>query len=194
GGYAESLRPELGELIQIDHDPNRIGRSYPPDLALCADLGRTLPLVQELLPTPTPQLLVDRDRLVRPYRPEPEPPVSYESVAPHDPRIIAPAVREVVGADAAFVCDIGNHMLFTAQSIAVDHPDAFWASLGLGGMGSGIGTAIGMQLAYGHLKQVVCICGDGSMMMSGNELATCARYNIPLITVVFNDRQLGMVE
>jgi acetolactate synthase-1/2/3 large subunit len=61
-------------------------------------------------------------------------------------------------------------------------------------MGSGIGTAIGMQLAYGNLKQVVCICGDGSMMMSGNELATCARYSIPLITVVFNDRQLGMVE
>lgn len=194
GGYAESLRPEYGELVQIDHDPNRIGRSYPPDLAMCADLGRTLQLVQELLPTPTPQLLVDRDRAVRPYRPEPERPVTYESTAPHDPRLIAPAVREVVGADAAFVCDIGNHMLFTAQSIAVDHPDAFWASLGLGGMGSGIGTAIGMQLAYGHLKQVVCICGDGSMMMSGNELATCARYNIPLITVVFNDRQLGMVE
>lgn len=194
GGYAETLRPELGELVQIDHDPNRIGRSYPPDLAMCADLGRTLQLVQELLPTPTPQLLVDRDRLVRPYRPEPEQPVSYESVAPHDPRLIAPAVREVVGVDAALVCDIGNHMLFTAQSIGIDHPDAFWASLGLGGMGSGIGTAIGMQLAYGHLKQVVCICGDGSMMMSGNELATCARYNIPLITVVFNDRQLGMVE
>ncbi|MFO7565330.1 MAG: thiamine pyrophosphate-binding protein [Enhygromyxa sp.] len=194
GGYADALRPEYGELVQIDHDPNRIGRSYPPDLAMCADLGRTLQLVQELLPTPTAQQLLDRDRSVRPFRPEPEPAASFESTAPHDPRLIAPAVREVVGADAAFVSDIGNHMLFTAQSLSVDHPDAFWASLGLGGMGSGIGTAIGMQLAYGHLKQVVCICGDGSMMMSGNELATCARYGIPLITVVFNDQQLGMVE
>lgn len=193
-GYADSLRPEFGELVQIDHDPNRIGRSYPPDLAMCADLGRSLQLIQELLPTPTPQLILDRDRAVRPYRPEPEKPVSFESTAPHDPRMIAPAVREVVGADAAFVCDIGNHMLFTAQSLSVDHPDAFWSSLGLGGMGSGIGTAIGMQLAFGHLKQVVCICGDGSMMMCGNELATCARYGIPLITVVFNDNQLGMVE
>jgi thiamine pyrophosphate-dependent acetolactate synthase large subunit-like protein len=60
-------------------------------------------------------------------------------------------------------------------------------------MGSGIGTAVGMQLAYGHLRQVVCVCGDGSMMMSGSELATCARYGIPLTVIVFNDRQLGMV-
>lgn len=194
GGYAEVLRPEYGELVQLDHDPNRIGRSYAPDLAMCADLGRSLQLVQELLPTPIPQLIIERDRAVRAYRPDPPTPASFASFAPHDPRLIAPAMREVVEPDAAFVCDIGNHMLFTSQNISVDRPDSFWVSLGLGGMGSGIGTAIGMQLAYGHLKQVVCICGDGSMMMSGNELATCARYGIPLITVVFNDRQLGMVE
>lgn len=193
-GYAEALRPEWGELVQLDHDPNRIGRSYPPDLAMCADLGRTLQLIQELLPTPTPQQLLERDRSARPFRSEPQPPVSMDSVAPHDPRLIAPAVREVVGHDAAFVCDIGNHMLFTAQSLAVDHPEGFWVSQGLGGMGSGIGNAIGLQLAYGNLKQVVCICGDGSMLMNGNELATCAWYGIPLITIVFNDRQLGMVE
>jgi acetolactate synthase-1/2/3 large subunit len=66
-------------------------------------------------------------------------------------------------------------------------------SLGLGGMGSGIGTAIGMQLAYGSSRQVVCVCGDGGILMYGCELATCARYSIPLVTVVFNDRQLGMV-
>lgn len=194
GGYAEALRPEYGELVQIDHDPNRIGRSYAPDIAMSADLGRTLQLVQELLPTPTPQLIIERDRAVRAYRPDPPVPATFVSKAPHDPRLIAPAVREIVGPDAAFVCDIGNHMLFTAQSLSVDRPDSFWVSLGLGGMGSGIGTAIGMQLAYGHLKQVVCICGDGSMMMSGNELATCARYGIPLITIVFNDSQLGMVD
>lgn len=194
GGYTEVLRPDCGELVQIDHDPHRIGRSYPPDLAMCSNLGRALQLIQELLPTPPPQFIIDRDKAVRPYRPDPEHPVSFDSVAPHDPRLIAPALREVVGADAAFVCDIGNHMLFTAQSLSVDHPDGFWASLGLGGMGSGIGTAIGMQIAYGRDKQVVCICGDGSMMMCGNELATCVRYDIPLITVVFNDRQLGMVE
>ncbi|PRP99877.1 Acetolactate synthase isozyme 3 large subunit [Enhygromyxa salina] len=192
-GYADALRPDYGQMIQLDHDPNRIGRSYAPDLAMCADLGRTLQLIQELLPTPTPQLLVERDRSTRNFRPRPEPPAEFESTAPHNPRLLAPALKEIVGPDAAFVCDIGNHMLFTAQNLSVERPDAFWVSLGLGGMGSGIGTSIGMQLAYGHLRQVVCICGDGSMMMCGNELATCARYGIPLTVIVFNDRHLGMV-
>ncbi|PRQ08001.1 thiamine pyrophosphate-binding protein [Enhygromyxa salina] len=193
-GYAEVLRPEYGQMIQLDHDPHRMGRSYAPDLAMCADLGRTLQLIQELLPTPTPQLILQRDRGARMFRPRPEPPATFDSKAPHDPRIIAPALKEVIGPDAAYCCDIGNHMLFTAQNLAVERPDAFWVSLGLGGMGSGIGTAIGMQLAYGHLSQVVCVCGDGSMMMCGNELATCARYGIPLIVIVFNDRHLGMVD
>lgn len=193
-GYAESLRPEYGQLIQLDHDPDRIGRSYAPDLAMCADLGRTLQLIQELLPTPMPQLLLQRDRTARAYRNVPEEPTISESRAPHNPHLIAPALRAVVGPDAAFCCDIGNHMLFTAQNLVVDSADSFSVSHGLGGMGSGIGTAIGTQLAYGHLRQVVCVCGDGSMMMCGNELATCARYGIPLIIVVFNDRKLGMVE
>src|SRR5690606_25504691 len=113
------LRPEYGQLIQIDHDPNRIGRSYPPDLAMCADLGRSLQLIQELLPTPTPQLLMQRDRAMRPYPPRQQAPAMYESRAPHNPHLIAPALREVVGPEAAFVCDIGNHMLFTAQNLAV---------------------------------------------------------------------------
>ena len=192
-GYNDALRPEYGTLVQLDHDPNRIGRSYPPDLAMCADLGRTLQLIQELLPTPTPQILIQRDRIVRSFQPHPQPPANYDSQAPHNPHLIAPALRELVGPDAAFVCDIGNHMLFTAQNLVVDAPDGFWVSLGLGGMGSGIGTAVGMQLAYGHLKRVVCVCGDGSMMMCGSELATCARYGIPLTVIVFNDRHLGMV-
>lgn len=194
-GYADVLRPEHGELIQLDHDPDRLGRSYAPDIAMCADLGQTLRMIQELLPTLTPQVILHRDRVVRECTSHAKAPtVNLDSQAPHDPRLIAPALREVLGPDAMFCCDIGNHMLFTAQNLMVDQPEGFCVSQGLGGMGSGIGTAIGMQLAYGHLRQVVCMCGDGGMLMSGNELATCARYNIPLITVIFDDRRLGMVD
>ena len=194
-GYSEALRPENGLLIQLDHDPDRLGRSYAPDLAMCADLGMTLQLMQEMMPTPTPQMLLHRDRLVREYRSQVVPSlVRTDSRAPHDPRLVAPVIREAVGQDAVFCCDIGNHMLFTAQSLAVDSPESFWVSLGLGGMGSGLGTAIGMQLAYGYLRQVVCMIGDGGLLMCGSELSTCVRYQIPLVTVVFDDRRWGMVD
>ncbi len=195
-GYSESLRPARGQLIQLDHDLNRIGRSYAPDLAMCADLGLTLQRIQEHLPTLPPQQLLQRDRTLREARARASEPIAPQlrPQAPHDPRTIAPVLREAVGPDAVFCCDIGNHMLFTAQNLVVDRPDGFSVSQGIGGMGSGIGTAIGMQLAFGHLRQVVCVCGDGGLLMNGNELATCARYRIPLILVVFNDRKLGMVE
>ncbi len=196
-GYAEVLRPEQGMLIQLDHDPQRVGRSYAPDVAMCADLGRTLQCIQELLPTLAPHVLLSRDRAIRECRLDfvsPELVRPLESRAPHDPRLVAPRVREVFGPDVVFCCDIGNHMLFTAQNLEVDRPDGFWVSLGLGGMGSGLGTAIGLQLAYGDARQVVCMIGDGGLLMVGNDLATCVRYEIPLVTVVFNDRRLGMVD
>lgn len=195
-GYSEALRPANGQLVQLDHDPHRIGRSYAPDVAMCADLGVSLQRIQEHLPTLPPQTLLQRDRLLREARAKHSEAIVIppRSQAPHDPRSVAPVLREALGPDAVFVCDIGNHMLFTAQNLVVDRPDGFSVSQGIGGMGSGIGTAIGMQLAYGHLRQVVCVCGDGGMLMNGNEIATLARYRIPLVIVVFNDRKLGMVE
>lgn len=195
-GYTDLLRPADGALVQLDHDPQRLARSYAPDVAMCADLGRTLQLIQQMLPTPPPQMILIRDRAIRECRqpPQTEPEPTEASKAPHDPRRVVPALRAAVGSDAIFCCDIGNHMLFTAQNLVVDHPEGFWVSLGLGGMGSGLGTAIGMQLAYGYLRQVVCVIGDGGVLMSGNDLATCVRYQIPLVTIVFDDRRLGMVD
>src|SRR5262249_29970904 len=83
---------------------------------------------------------------------------------------------------------------FAAQELASERPDDFHASIGLGSMGSGIGTAIGLQLAWGRRRQVVSICGDGGLLMAGNEVATWAHYGIPVGFAGFNDGRLGMVE
>ncbi len=185
--YDELLRPPAGTLIQIDHDPTRIGRSYTPDLAVLGDMSEALEIIRDGLTRP-PTKKPGMGRL------SPVQSIDVHKAAPHDPRLLPPLLRKVFGSDAIFCCDIGNHMLFSAQNLKVDQPDGFWVSLGLGGMGSGIGTAIGLQLALGRRRQVVCICGDGGMLMSGNELATCVRYGIPLVTIVFNDQHLGMVQ
>jgi acetolactate synthase-1/2/3 large subunit len=85
-------------------------------------------------------------------------------------------------------------MLFAAQGLTIDAPDGFFVANGLGGMGSGLGHAIGLQLALGSRRQVVAICGDGTLHLAGSELATCAQHEIPLVVVVFDDGQLGMVQ
>lgn len=59
-------------------------------------------------------------------------------------------------------------------------------------MGYGLGASIGAAL--GRLdKKVINIAGDGSFMMNSTELATVARYKIPIIQLVLNNRVLGMV-
>jgi acetolactate synthase-1/2/3 large subunit len=190
-GYADFIHRDRGQFIQLDHDQARLARSYAPNLAVCADLRETLRGVLSALPSTRCRREAGDVRL----RPAPAVElVNLDSSAPHDPRRIAPALKRVFGPDVALCCDVGNHMVFTAQTLAVEHPEGFWVSHGLGSMGSGIGAAIGMQLAYGDSRQVVCVCGDGGILMHGCELATCARYSIPLITVVFNDRRLGMVD
>jgi thiamine pyrophosphate-dependent acetolactate synthase large subunit-like protein len=60
-------------------------------------------------------------------------------------------------------------------------------------MGSGIGNSIGQQLAHGQERPVISICGDGSISMVGNELATCVKHQIPVLFAVLNDGRYGMV-
>lgn len=193
-GYSELLRPE-GPLVQIDYDPNRLARSYGPDLALCCDLPATIEEIRAALPSSPVELLLSRDQALRQARADtPVPRVPELSEPPHDPRAVVRALQDAFGPDAIFTGDIGNHMLFAAQNLRINRQDGFFVALGLGGMGSGIGNAIGLQAGHGRSHQVVAICGDGGTLMVGNELATCARYKIPLVLAVFNDGQLGMVQ
>src|SRR5688572_17641922 len=59
-------------------------------------------------------------------------------------------------------------------------------------MGLGIGMAFG--LAAAGTRPVVGICGDGGVLMAGNDVGTCAKYGLPVVLAVFHDGHLGMVQ
>lgn len=59
-------------------------------------------------------------------------------------------------------------------------------------MGYGLGAAIGSKVGNPD-RTVVNIAGDGSFYMNMNELTTLAKYNLPVIELVFNNSVLGMV-
>ena len=59
-------------------------------------------------------------------------------------------------------------------------------------MGYGLGASLGAKLGCPD-KTVINIAGDGCFRMNMNEIATAARYNIPVIQVVVNNHVLGMV-
>ena len=88
---------------------------------------------------------------------------------------------------------VGQHQMWAAQYFLVDSPRKFLTSAGLGSMGFGLPAAIGAQIANPD-QLVIDLDGDRSFWMTGNELETIARFNLPIKVVVFDNEGHGMVK
>lgn len=193
-GFSDLVQAQ-GCMIQLDHDPARINRSYVFDESVVCDLEGTLTEVANRVPRVSAHLVLARDGAMQEVRRSHfAHPVGDLSSGPHHPAAVLAALQEVFPRDTVFTTDIGNHLIFAAQGLKIEQPGRFHVSNGLGGMGSGIGTAVGLALGHKGRRAVVGVCGDGSLRMVGNELATCAMHGIPVVLAVLNDGQLGMVE
>ena len=110
--------------------------------------------------------------------------------------IYAPALlkqlSEAGGNRLIVASDVGQHQMWVAQHWRVPRAAAHLSSGGLGTMGFGLPAAIGAQLARPDAC-VVCVSGDGSIMMNIQELATLKRYGIPVKIVLLDNSCLGMV-
>ncbi len=119
--------------------------------------------------------------------------------APGD-AVYAPALLKrlsELAPDAVVSCDVGQHQMWVAQHCRFDHPRKHLTSGALGAMGFGLPAAIGALLALQTPEnpdaQVICVSGDGSFLMNVQELATVARYRLPIKIVLLDNQALGMV-
>jgi acetolactate synthase I/II/III large subunit len=94
--------------------------------------------------------------------------------------------------EAIISCDVGQHQMWVAQHWRFDHPRNHLTSGALGAMGFGLPAAIGAQMVKPD-AQVICVSGDGSFLMNVQELATVARYRLPVKIVLLDNQALGMV-
>lgn len=94
--------------------------------------------------------------------------------------------------EAIIVTDVGQHQMFTAQFIALNEKKQLLMSGGLGTMGYGLPGAIGAKIGNPDTP-VISISGDGGMQMNIQELATAVLEELPIISCIFNNQNLGMV-
>jgi acetolactate synthase-1/2/3 large subunit len=87
---------------------------------------------------------------------------------------------------------VGQHQMWAAQYFGMNRPRLWVTSGGLGSMGYGYPAALGVKVAHPD-KQVIDIDGDGSFLMSVQELATCYCEGLPVKVIVLNNQHLGMV-
>ena len=98
--------------------------------------------------------------------------------------------------DAIYTVDVGQHQMWAAQYLQINKPRHWCSSSGLGAMGYGFPAAIGAKAAVKDMGQntpVVAITGDGGFQMNFQELGTMVAHDLPVIIVLFNNNNLGMV-
>ena len=182
-----------GKLVHVDFDARVFGRNFPAALGVRACVGAfadalTKRVVAQQLVNPYTNELVEMIRSESPFDVNA---FEHDDATPIRPHRLLADVRNAVPANARFITDIGEHMLFAMHYLAAS-PNSFYVQLNLGSMGSGIAGAIGLALGDPS-RLTICIAGDGGMHMAGMEALVAIRERLPILFVVFNDGRYNMV-
>ncbi len=197
-GKVDAFAPNA-EIVHIDIDPSSISKNIKVDVPIVGDCRRVL---RALLDAVRDEMHEDVPSIVREARKQwyvqiaewrAKFPLRYD----HDDDVIKPQyvieqISRATDGEAFIVTGVGQHQMWAAQYYKFKHPRAWFTSGGLGTMGYGLPTAMGVQTAHpGRL--VVNIDGDGSFQMNSQEMATCFVEHLPVKTVIINNSGHGMV-
>ena len=175
-------------IIHVDIDASEVDKNVQADCSVVGDAKDVLTAIcAELKPAVHPEWR----EMIRKWKDADYTPDDSDTVL--KPHWILETVSELAGEDSIYVTDVGQHQMWSAQYLKNVRPRHFLTSGGLGTMGYGYGAAIGAQIAHGRDQRVIHLTGDGSFHMNLNEAVTAVSYDLPIITVIFNNRVLGMV-
>jgi acetolactate synthase I/II/III large subunit len=172
-------------FIQVDVESSQIGKNYTADIGIVGAAVDVLDAIAALAPPARPTRPVFGRRTFKP--------ADQGDVGPLTPQRALWELQQLLPTSTAYTCDIGEHMMFALHYLSLEQPDSFYLSSGLAAMGSSLSSALGVKLADPD-RPVVAICGDGTMSMSGLDVATAARMGLNILFVVLNDGRYGMVE
>lgn len=174
------------KILQLDIDPAEINKNIITTDSVIGDIKEILTILNNKLEqqdnTEWVSHVVERKAQF---------PLKYNKEILTGPYIIE-KIYEITGGDAIITTEVGQHQMWGAQFFKYQKPRTLLTSGGLGTMGYGLGACIGAKVGNPD-KLVFNFAGDGCFRMNMNEIATAARYNIPIIQIVFNNGVLGMV-
>lgn len=192
--YAEFL-PQKTKIVQIDHQPARIGRRAKVSMGLAGDIKDTLTALLPLL-----KGNADTDFLTEMQKEHRKSEEALDKFVNTDgkideihPEYVAHMINQLADDDAIFTVDTGMTSVWAARFIKGKRQRYLTGSFNHGSMANAMPMAIGAAASQKD-RQVIAMCGDGGISMLLGDLATIMQYQFPIKIIVFNNRSLGMVK
>jgi acetolactate synthase-1/2/3 large subunit len=174
------------QVVQIDADPEEIGRNHAKTLGLAGDARATLERLLEALRAaapPRPSGKAEREALR----------AAIAATLTQEPQVsILRALRAGTPEDAIFVAGMNQVGYYSRPCWPVYRPRTYFTSSYSGNLGFAFPTALGAKVACPD-RPVVSVSGDGGFMYNVQELSTAAQHGINVVQVVFNDNAYGNV-
>ncbi len=184
-GKLHSFAPKA-QIVHIDIDTAAISKNVQVDVPIVADAKEAVEKMLEYVEGCDTEKWISQ---IEEWKAE------HPLVMKNKPVMTPQDVIEVINRlfdEAIIVTDVGQHQMFAAQFVKITEKKRLIMSGGLGTMGYGLPGAIGAKLGNPE-KPVISISGDGGMQMNIQELATAVLEELPIISCIFNNNNLGMV-
>jgi acetolactate synthase-1/2/3 large subunit len=181
--------------IHVDIDPSSINKNVKVDVPIIGDCAHVLDDMLKLWranPQADKKALADWWKQIEKWRGKKS--LAYKNSS----TIIKPqyAIQRLYeltkDRDTYITTEVGQHQMWAAQFYGFQEPNRWMTSGGLGTMGYGLPSSIGVQLA--HPKSLVIdIAGEASVLMNMQEMSTAVQHRLPIKVFILNNQYMGMV-
>jgi acetolactate synthase-1/2/3 large subunit len=185
------------KLVQIDIEPSEIGRNYPVEIGVIADLKQALAVLVQTAKAVVPngiqrddikQAIAENQKAFKQSNTEME----HSDAFPMMPERILAEVRELLPRDAIITTDVGWNKNGVGQQFPVYEPGSILNPGGYATMGFGGPAAMGAKLARPD-KVVIALIGDGGFGQNPAQLATARHNEIAIIWLIMNNNAFGTI-
>ena len=183
--------PTEKSFVQVDIDPLKLGKNRQT-VALWGNCSLVLPKLLPLLFEQEERGNEIRFAAIKKEWDLQRDAESDGNAAPLRPPFIMKVLSEVIPPDAVISLDVGENQWWFGRNFRMKQ-QRFAMSGYLATMGFGLPGAIAAKIAYPG-RPVFCITGDGGFSMAMAEFVTAVKYELPIIVVVMNNHQLGMIQ
>jgi pyruvate dehydrogenase (quinone)/pyruvate oxidase len=186
-------KPGKARIVQIDHDPKRIGLRCPVECPLVGDAGEVLEaLLPRLERRQDRSFLEKAQAAVRRWNETLAERGSVDT-KPMKPQVVAHELNKLLKDDAIIATDSGTITTWAARHLMLREGMKFSCSGNLASMASGLPYAMAAAAAYPE-RQVICFVGDGGLTMLMGEMATLMKYKLDVKIVVIKNNVLGQIK